>query len=164
MDLVTPGFGLIFWSTITFLLVLLILARFVWQPIMSALKSREASIEDAIQAAELAREEMEKLMADNEKLMAEARAERDQILKDATKIANRIKDEAKEEASKIGDKIIEEARMSINAEKQDAIREINNQVAELSLRISERLLRKHLSDEKAQKDLIREYIKDLRLN
>jgi F-type H+-transporting ATPase subunit b len=164
MELVTPSFGLIFWSSLTFLLVLLILSRFVWKPIMGALKSREASIEDALQAAELARVEMEQLTADNEKLMAEARAERDQILKEATKIANRIKNEAKEEASKAGDKIIEEARVSIQSEKQSAIREIKSQVADLSLQISERLLKKNLSKDKAQKDLITEYIKDLKLN
>ena len=164
MDLVTPGFGMIFWSTITFLVVLLILSRFVWKPIMGALKTREASIEDALQAAELAREEMEKLTADNEKLMAEARAEREQVLKEATKIANRMKDEAKAEAAKAGDKMIEEARITINAEKQAAIREIKNQVVDLSLQISERLLRRNLSKDKDQKKLIKEYIKDLKLN
>ena len=146
MELVTPGFGLIFWSTLTFLAVLLVLSRFVWQPIMSALKSREASIEDALQAAELAREE------------------RDQLLKEASKIAARIKNEAKEEASKVGDKMIEEARLSIESEKHTAIKEIKNQVAELSLQITERLLKKNLSKEKEQKELINEYIKDLKLN
>ncbi|MFC2125569.1 F0F1 ATP synthase subunit B [Bacteroidota bacterium] len=164
MDLVTPGFGMIFWSTITFLVVLLILSKFVWKPIIGALKTREASIEDALQAAELAREEMEKLTADNEKLMAEARAEREQVLKEATKIANRMKDEAKTEATKAGDKMVEEARLTINTEKQAAIREIKNQVADLSLQISERLLKKNLSKDKDQRKLIKEYIKDLKLN
>jgi F-type H+-transporting ATPase subunit b len=164
MDLVTPGFGMIFWSTITFLAVLLILSKFVWKPIMSALKTREASIEDALQAAELAREEMEKLTADNEKLMAEARAEREKVLKEATKIANRLKEEAKEEASRVGNKMIEDARTTIQTEKQAALREIKNQVADLSLQISERLLKKKLSKDKNQKELIKEYIKDLKLN
>ena len=164
MDLVTPGFGMIFWSTLTFMVVLLVLSKFVWKPIMGALKTREASIEDALQAAELAREEMEKLTADNEKLMAEARSEREQVLKEATIIANRMKDEAKEDAAKAGDKIIEEARLTINAEKQAAIREIKNQVADLSMQISERLLKKNLSKDKDQKNLINAYIKALKLN
>jgi len=131
---------------------------------MGALKTREASIEDALQAAELAREEMERLTEDNEKLMIEARAEREQVLKEATKIASKLKEEAKEDAAKAGDKMIEEARVNINAEKQAAIREIKNQVAELSLQISEKLLRKNLAKDKDQKKLIKEYIKELKLN
>lgn len=164
MDLVTPGIGLIFWQTVTFLIVLFLLAKYVWRPIMNALKAREGSIEDALQAAELAREEMEKLTADNEKLMAEARLERDKIIKAASVIAAKIRDEGKEEASKIGDKMIEDAKHTINLEKQAAINEIRNQVAELSLEISEKILRKNLKTDKSQKALIEEYIKDIKLN
>jgi F-type H+-transporting ATPase subunit b len=164
MDLVTPGIGLIFWQTVTFLIVLFLLAKYVWRPIMNALKTREGSIEDALQAAELAREEMEKLTADNEKLMAEARLERDKIIKAASVIAAKIRDEGKEEASKIGDKMIEDARHTINLEKQAAINEIRNQVAELSLEISEKILRKNLGTDMSQKALIEEYIKDIKLN
>jgi F-type H+-transporting ATPase subunit b len=164
MDLVTPGIGLIFWQTVTFLIVLFLLAKYVWRPIMNALKTREGSIEDALQAAELAREEMGKLTADNEKLMAEARLERDKIIKAASVIAAKIRDEGKEEASKIGDKMIEDARHTINLEKQAAINEIRNQVAELSLEISEKILRKNLGTDMSQKALIEEYIKDIKLN
>ena len=164
MDLVTPGIGLIFWQTLTFLLVLLILGKFVWRPIMNALKDREGSIEDALQAAELAREEMEKLTADNEKLMAEARMDRDQIIKDASAMASKIRDDAKLEADKIAQKMIEDARHSIQMEKQSAIKEIKNQVAEFSLQISEKILRKDLGKDKNQKELIEEYLKDIKLN
>ena len=164
MDLVTPGIGLIFWQTLTFLLVLFVLSKFVWRPIMGALKAREGSIEDALQAAELAREEMEKLSADNEKLMVEARHERDKIIKEASAIASKIREEAKIDASKIGDKMVEDARHTINLEKQAAINEIRNQVAELSLSISEKILREKLKSDKDQKSLMDRYLKDIKLN
>lgn len=164
MDLVTPGIGLIFWQTVTFLAVILILGKFVWKPIMNALKAREGSIEEALQAAELARQEMEKLHADNEKLMAEARVERDQIIKDASVLASKIREEAKEDANKITQKMIDDARHTIQLEKQAAINEIRNQVTEFSLRISEKILRKNLANEAQQKALIEEYLKDMNLN
>ncbi len=164
MDLVTPGIGLIFWQTLTFLIVLLILSKYVWKPIMNALKAREGSIEDALNAAEQAREDMEKLSADNEKLMIEARLERDRIIKDAAAMASNIRDEAKDDASKIAEKMVEDAKHTINLEKQAAINEIRNQVAELSLLISEKILRKNLSNDKNQKALIEEYMKDLNQN
>jgi len=164
MDLVTPGIGLIFWQTLTFLIVLLILSKFVWKPIMNALTAREGSIEDALNAAEQARKDMEKLSADNEKLMFEARLERDKIIKDASAMASIIREEAKDDASKIADKMVEDAKHTINLEKQAAINEIRNQVAELSLLISEKILRKNLSNDKNQKALIEEYMKDLNQN
>lgn len=164
MDLVTPNIGLIFWQSVTFLLVLIILGRFVWRPIMNALKAREGSIEDALRAAELAREEMEKLTADNEKLMSEARMERDQIIKDASAIASRIREEAKAEAGKITSKMIEDARHTLQLEKQAAVNEIRNQVAEFSLQITEKILRKNLSQDKNQKALLDAYLKDIKLN
>lgn len=164
MDLVTPGIGLIFWQTVTFLAVLVILGKFVWRPIMNALKSREGSIEEALRAAELAREEMEKLTADNEKLMAEARMEREQIIKEASILASRIREDAKDEASKITQKMIEDARHTIQLEKQTAINEIRNQVTEFSLRIAEKILRKNLEKDAQQKALIETYLKDMKLN
>ena len=164
MDLVTPGIGLIFWQTVTFLIVLFLLAKYVWRPIMNALKAREGSIEDALQAAELARVEMEKLTDDNEKLLAEARLEREKIIKEASIIAAKIREEGKEEASKMGDKMIEDAKNTINLEKQAAINEIRNQVAEFSIEISEKILRKNLGTDKSQKALIEEYLKDIKLN
>ena len=164
MDLVTPGIGLIFWQTVTFLLVILILGKFVWKPIMNALKAREGSIEEALRAAELARQEMQKLTADNEKLMIEARKERDQIIADASTIATKIREDAKEEASKITQKMIEDARHTINLEKQTAVNEIRNQVAEFSLQISEKILRKNLAEDKQQKDLINVYLKGMKFN
>jgi F-type H+-transporting ATPase subunit b len=164
MNIVTPGIGIIFWQTLTFLLLVLILSRFVWRPIMSAIRTREASIEDAIRAAELARDEMERLTADNEKLMAEARLERDHLIKEAATVATKIRDEAREEASKIADKLLKDTRHTIDLEKQAFLSEMKNQVAELSLIISEKILRKSLEDEPEQKKLIDQYLKDVKLN
>jgi F-type H+-transporting ATPase subunit b len=128
------------------------------------LRAREGSIEMALQAAELARQEMEKLHSDNEKLMAEARIERDQIIKEASMLASRIREEAKEEGNKITQKMIDDARLTIQLEKQAAINEIRNQVTEFSLEISEKILRRNLENEAQQKALIEEYLKDMKLN
>ena len=164
MDLITPGFGLIFWQTIIFLVVLFILGKFAWKPILGALKSREDSIEEALLSATKAKEEMANLKADNENLLAEAKKERDKMLKDAAKMGDELRDKAKEEAKVIGDKMIDDARVSIESEKEDAIRQIKDQVAELSIQITEKLLKKNLSDDKSQQELIKGYMKDIKLN
>jgi len=164
MDLITPGFGLIFWQTIIFLVVLFVLGKFAWKPILGALKSREESIDEALKAAEMAKEEMANLKADNEKLLAEAKQERDKMIKDAAKMGEKLKDKAKGDAQVIGDKMIEDAKATIESEKDNAIRQIKDQVAELSLQITEKLLKKNLSDDKSQQELIKGYMKDIKLN
>lgn len=164
MELVTPDIGLIFWMTISFSIVLFILRKFAWKPITQTLKIREESIEEALRSAEKAREDMAELKADNEKLLEEARSERDKIIKEAIAAANKIKDEAKEDANKQGKKIIEEARVSIETEKKAALAEVKNLVAKISLNIAEKLLRKNLEDDKAQKELVIKYLKETELN
>lgn len=164
MDLIIPESGLIIWQIIITILVLYILGKFAWKPILNGLKTREDSIEEALLAAEKAKEEMASLKADNEKLLIEAREERDKIIQAATKAANDIKEKAKEDASRIGDKMIDDARASINAEKNAALKQIKDQVAELSLQISEKLLKKSLESDKAQKELLEKYIDELKMN
>ncbi len=164
MDLITPAFGLIFWQTLIFLVVLLILGKFAWKPILGALQTREDSIDEALRMAEKAKEEMASLKADNQKLLLEAKVERDKMLKAATKIAQEIKDQAKEDALLIGDKMIEDAKSSIESEKNNALKQIKDQVAELSLQITEKLLKKNLADDKSQQELIQSYIKEIKLN
>lgn len=164
MDLITPGFGLIFWQTVVFLGLVFLLSKYAWKPMLNAVKERESSIEQSLTAAEKARDEMAKLKADNEQLLDEARLERDQILKQALATANNIKDEAKADASKISGKMIEDAKAVINNEKQAALTEMKNQVASLSVEIAERLLRHNLSDETSQKQLVNQYIKELNIN
>ena len=164
MELVTPGIGLIFWQTVVFLLVLFLLGKFAWKPIMNALQERESSIENALSAAEKAKLEMQALKADNEKLLAEARLERDKILKEATDAANSIVETAKQKANEEGARMIEQARVSIENEKRAAITEVKNMAASLSLEIAEQILRKELSDKNAQQALAQEYIREVTLN
>jgi F-type H+-transporting ATPase subunit b len=163
-DLLSPGLGLIVYQAIGFLVLLFILGKFAWKPILGALKEREDSIESALLSAEQAKNEMQALQADNEKLLAEARVERDSILKEAIATANSIKEGAKEETSKITARMIEEAKAAIEIEKKAALADVKNQVAMLSLEITEKLLRKQLADQKAQKELIDGFVKDLNLN
>ena len=128
MELLTPGIGLIFWQVVIFLLLVLLLGVFAWRPILDSLKIREESIEEALRSADEAREEMSKLQADNEKLLAKAREERDVLLKEAAKIAGQLKEDAKEDAKKITSKLIEDAQASIVSEKEAALKEVRNLV------------------------------------
>ena len=164
MSLVTPGIGLIFWQLVTFLIVLYLLAKFAWKPIMKALHEREASIEDALSAAERAKLEIQSLKADNEKLLAEARLERDRILKEASDAGNALVEAAKAKANEEGARMITQAREAIENEKRAAITEVKNMAAALSLDIAERILRKELTNPDAQQALAAEYIREVTLN
>ncbi|TDI66705.1 MAG: ATP synthase F0 subunit B [Bacteroidetes bacterium] len=164
MELITPDIGLIFWMTLSFAIVLAILKKFAWKPILQGLKDREDSIKESLSSAEKARDEMAKLQSDNEKLLDEARLERDEILKEALATANTIKEEAKNETSKISGKMIEDARTLINSEKQGALAEIKELVASLSMDIAERLMRRNLSDDKSQRELVDQFIKEINTN
>ena len=164
MELVTPGVGLIVWQAVAFIIVLLILRAFAWNPIMSALRTREGLIEDSLKAAENAKAEMEQVKLDNEYLLQEAKIERDKLLQEASVIANKIKEDAKKETSAIADKMIADAKSSIESEKKAALAEVKNLVAELSLEISEKLLREKLSDDKSQKALIDKFLKEVKVN
>lgn len=164
MDLLTPDVGLVFWQTVVFLIVFFVLATFVWKPISGALKAREAEIEDALRAADIAREEMEQIKADNEYIMQEARMERDKLLKEATDIADKIKEDAKNETSQIAEKMIAEAKVSIESEKKAALAEVKDLVASLSLEVAEKVLREKLSGDASQKALIQKYLQEVKVN
>ena len=164
MALVTPDIGLIIWQLIIFLIVLFILRGFVWRPILSALKAREHQIEDSLRAADNAKEEMEQIKADNEYLLQEARIERDAILKEAKEEAVHIVEHAKAETSDITSKMIQDARDAIEVEKKNALTEVKDLVASLSLEIAEKVLREKLSDEKSQKALVDKFINDVKVN
>lgn len=164
MDLLTPDFGLIVWQILIFLVVLLVLSKFAWKPIINGLNERENSINESLQSAERAKNEMAQLKADNEKLLAEARKERDNILKDATAAASKLREEAKEQASQEGARIIADAKASIEMQKNAALAEVKDQVAQLSVQIAEKILREKLSDDKAQKEYISKLVNDLNVN
>ena len=164
MDLLTPGPGLIIWQAFIFLLLIFLLAKLAWKPILGSLKEREQSIQQALDSAEQAKKEMASLKADNENLLREAREERDKILKTAREAASRLHDQAQSDAKKNADKIIEDACSVIQTEKNAALRDVKAQVAAFSLEVAEKLIKKNLADDKAQKDLADSYIKELKLS
>tara|TARA_R110002020_G_scaffold353987_1_gene566794 strand:- start:350 stop:844 length:495 start_codon:yes stop_codon:yes gene_type:complete len=164
MDLILPSSGLIFWQLFGFLALLFILVKFAWKPMLAAIEERETSINNALKAAETARNEMANLKAENEKLLADARLERDTILKKAQDASVKMIEEAKTEAVKTGAQMIENAKAVIETEKKAALADVKTQVAALSLEVTEKLLRKNLSDDKSQKDLVDGFIKELKLN
>lgn len=164
MELLTPGSGLIFWQAVVFLALFFLLAKLAWKPILASLKERETSIQQALDSAEKAKQEIASMKSDNEKLLQESREERDKMLKEAREASARIKDEAQADAKKAADKIIEEARAAIQIEKQAALKDVRVQVAKFSLAVAERLIKKNLSTDQAQKDLANQFINDLKLN
>ncbi len=164
MDLLTPGTGLILWQAIVFILLFILLSRLAWKPILNSLKERETSIQNALDTADKARAEMSQLKSDNERLLKEAREERDKILKEAREASNWLKEEAQQDAKKSADRIIDDARQAIQIEKQAALKEVKIQVALFSLQVAEKLMKKNLADDKAQKELVESYIKDLKIN
>ncbi|MBK7650560.1 MAG: F0F1 ATP synthase subunit B [Flammeovirgaceae bacterium] len=164
MDLLLPESGLVIWQLVIFLGLFFLLAKFAWKPILTSLKEREESIQQALDSAESAKKEMASLKADNEILLRETREERDKILRDAREAGNRIHDQAQADAKKNADRLIEDAKAVIQTEKNAALRDVKEQVAMFSLEIAEKLIKKNLSDDKAQKELANTFIKDLKLN
>jgi len=164
MELVKPGLGLIFWMTITFSIVLFILSKFAWKPILNAIKEREESINNALNSAEDARKQMDALKADNEKLLNQARAERDQMLKEATEMKENIIAQAKRSADEEGRKIIAKANEAIEAAKINAMNELKTQVAVLSVDLAEKVLRKKMEDRSQQEAFVNENLKSITLN
>ena len=164
MELVTPGLGLIFWMVISFSMILFILKKFAWKPILKALKDREITIDTALKSADKAKEEMEQLKADNEKIIKEAKSERDNLLKDARQVKDKIISEAKQKAKSDAKKIIEDAKGKIESEKEAALDEIKNQVAGFSVEIAEKILKKKLEKSKDQKYFITELIDEIKIN
>jgi len=164
MDLVTPGLGMIVWSTLFFLILLFILGKFAWPAILSAVKARNESIKNALDAADRAKEEMAKLQADNEQILAEAKAERDALMREAKAMKDKLIAEAKEKATEEAAKLVKNARESIQREKTAALNEMKVQMASLSVEIAEKLLRRKLGDPKAQKELVDKLIREADLN
>ena len=164
MGLVTPDIGTIFWMLLMFIILLVILKKFAWKPILSALENREKSIEDSLRSADRAREEMEQLKADNEKIMAQARLERDNMLKETKQLSVKILSEAKVKATEEARLLIEATRELIENEKSSAVDEIRKQVAELSVDIAEKILREKLKDDNQQRQLVDKLMKDIKLN
>jgi F-type H+-transporting ATPase subunit b len=163
-SLIEPAIGLIFWTTITFILLLVLLGKFAWKPILTAIKTREKGIEDALASAENALNDMRELKSNNEKSLADARAARDILMKEAREMKDAIIAEAKAKASADAERIMSSAREQITNEKNAAVAELKNQVATLSIEIAEKILRSELSSDEKQKALVNNLMKDVNLN
>ncbi|MGY4383732.1 F-type H+-transporting ATPase subunit b [Pedobacter sp. UYP24] len=164
MDLLIPEVGTVIFQTIAFLLLMFLLGKFAWKPVLASIKEREQFIDEALNKAELAKLEMTRLTAQNEELMKAARAERDLILKEAKTLKDNILHEAKSQAHHEGTKIIEKAKIEIENQKKAALAELKNQVSSLSLDIAERVLRNQLQDKVKQQELVANLLKDVELN
>ena len=164
MELITPGMGLLFWMTLAFLLLLFILGKYAWKPILKALKEREMSIHDALHAADTAREEMKQLQFSNEQLLREAKNERDMILADARKVRDAIIEEARVKATEEASRIVQSAKESITNEKMAAMTDLKNQLANAALNVSRTLLKRELSDPKKQEEYIHQLLDEVKFN
>lgn len=164
MDLITPDLGLIFWTGLVFLLLMFILTKFIWKPILGAVKTREDNIQDALDLAEKTKAEMKKLQKQNENLLKEARAERDEMIKDAKATSTKMIDDSRNKAKEEADKIMKNAQVSIAAEKHAAIADLKNQVATIALEIAEKVVHEQMTDDEKQKALASKFAEDIRLN
>jgi F-type H+-transporting ATPase subunit b len=164
MQLVTPGIGLIFWMLVSFSLVMYILAKYAWGPIMKGIHQREDTIEKALEAANEAKKEMLQLKAGNEQLLRDAKDERDALMRDARKVRESILDEARAKAAEESARILENARENIQFEKMAAINELKNQIASISIEIAEKLIGKELENKQQQQQLTEKLLKEVKIN
>jgi F-type H+-transporting ATPase subunit b len=164
MDLLTPSFGLIIWTLIAFVIVFLILKKFAWKPILNSLDKREKTIADSLATAERVKAEMAQLKNENEALLAKAREERAQLLKEARDTKDKIINEAKDQARVEANKIITDARIAIEQQKLAALTDVKNQVGNLVVSVSEKILRRELSNKSEQEKYIEQLSEEVKLN
>lgn len=164
MELLLPGLGIIFWSLIAFLVVLLILKKFAWKPILTSLKDREDNIASSIASAEKVKAEMAQLKNENEALLARAREERAALLKDAKETADKLVTDAKEKAKTEYDRILTDAQNAIEQQKNKALTEVKNQVGALVIEVAEKVLRKELANKAEQENYIKQLADGVKLN
>ncbi|MDO6736748.1 F0F1 ATP synthase subunit B [Wenyingzhuangia sp. 2_MG-2023] len=158
------SFGLFFWVAIIFVILIVLMRKFAWKPILEALNTREEGIANALEAAENAKKELEKLNSENERIIKEARAERDTMLKEAREIKDKIVADAKEEANEQAEIIITNAKGAIEVEKQAALAELKSQIAGISIDIAKKVIKRELSSEATQLELVEKSLKEVTLN
>lgn len=157
------SFGLFIWQTLLFVGLLLLLAKYAWKPILTAVEERENTIKDSLEAAEKAKSYMEAVQADNKRILKEARAERDALLAEAKKASTQMINEAKDAAKTEADKIASAAQEAIQQEKNAAINDLKNQVANLSVDIAQKVLQGELADQAKQKQLVEKLVNDIEI-
>lgn len=164
MELITPDIGLLFWMTVAFGIVFFVMAKFAFPIINGMLKKREEKINDALELAERTHKEMEQLQADNEALLKQAYEERANIINETKQICNSLIEDAKVKANEEKDRIIESAKASIEHEKMAATTEVKNQIADISLKVAEKILAKSLDSDKEQLDYINRLLEEIEEN
>lgn len=164
MDLLIPSFGLIIWTLLAFLIVFFILKKFAWKPILSSLKERENTIAESLATAERVKAEMAQFRSENEALLAKAREERAQLLKEARDTKDRVINEAKEQAKIEANKILSDAHAAIQQQKMAALTDVKNQVGQLVIEVSQKVLRRELSNPSEQETYIRQLTNEVKLN
>ncbi len=164
MDLLLPHLGLIVWTLLAFIIVFLILKKFAWKPILKSLGEREDNIANSIASAEKIKLEMAQLKNENEALLTKAREERAVMLKEAKETKDKMISEAKEQAKEAAAKIVADAQASINQQKMAAITDLKNQVGRLVIEVSEKVLRRELSDKYEQENYIKQLAEEAKLN
>lgn len=164
MDLITPDLGLLFWTGIVFVLLLFLLTKFAWKPILNMVNKREQDIAEALELAKKTKAEMTALQAQNENLLKEARAERDAIIKDAREVATKMVEESKDKARVEATKLIEDAKNAIQTEKNATLAEVKSQVADLAMDIATKVVKNTLGDQAKQKELAVSLADELNLN
>lgn len=163
-SLATPAIGTIFWTVLIFLLFVFLLSKFAWKPVMSAIKAREEMIKNSLDAAEKAREDMLVLQADNEAILRKAREERDVILRDARVVYDKMLSDAREKGVKESDALVARAKEMIEREKNTAMNEVKNEVANLAIEVASRVLGEKLKNDDEQQKLMQRYLKEIELN
>lgn len=164
MELLLPGIGLIFWTLIAFIIVFVILKKFAWKPILTSLNEREASIASAIASADNMKAEMALMKSENEALLAAARDERARMVKEAKETATKMISEAKDKARSEYDRIVSEAQVAIQQQKNAALVDVKNQVGNLVIEVSEKVLRRELANRNEQEDFIKQQSEVVNLN
>jgi F-type H+-transporting ATPase subunit b len=164
MQLLTPGFGLIIWTLLAFLIVFFILKKFAWKPILKSMNDREQGIADSLATAERIKTEMSQMKSEHEELLVKAREERGQMLRDAKETKDRIISEAKEQAKLETNKIIADAQSVIEQQKMAALTDLKNQVGTLVVEVSEKILRRELSSKEEQEKYIKQLAENVKLN
>lgn len=164
MELLTPSFGLIFWTLLAFIIVFVILKKYAWKPILKALNDREKGIADSLETADRVRAEMAQLKSENEELLAQAREERAAMLKEARDIKDRIVNDAKEQAKTEASKIMTETQQAIEQQKMAAMTDVKNQIGKMVIEVAEKILRKELGNKEAQEAHIKDLVEEVKLN
>jgi len=164
MELLNPGLGLIFWTLIAFLIVLFVLRKFAWKPILQSLNEREAGIASAISSAEKMKVEMAHMRSENEALLTQAREERVIMIKEAKDMSTKMLHDSKEKAKVEYDRIIADAQVAIQQQKNAALTEVKNQVGQLVIEVSEKVLRRELANKTEQEGYIKQMAEIVKLN